>query len=323
MPAAAGPPILDRMTNLVNSTKDAATPTMPPIDAELVRRLVAAQFPHWADLPVRPVAVGGVDNRTFHLGDELSVRLPSGPGYAPQVEREQRWLPRLAPHLPLPIATPVAMGAPAEGYPFHWSVYRWIEGETARADRIHDLCEFATELANFLTALRRIDPSDGPPPGRHNGFRGGPLAIYDDETRRAIAALDGQLDTGLATEIWHAALAATWSGPPVWFHGDVAHGNLLVRDGRLAAVIDFGCAGVGDPACDTVIAWTLFSGPSRRAYREALGVDEATWARGRGWALWKALITVAWHVDSTPGRALEARRVLDEILREYAESTAR
>ncbi|MEV4495983.1 aminoglycoside phosphotransferase family protein [Micromonospora arborensis] len=283
------------------------------IDVTLVRRLVAEQFPRWAHLPVRPVEVGGWDNRTFHLGDAMSVRLPSAAGYALQVAKEQRWLPVLGPRLPLEVPTPLAHGRADGGYPYPWSVYRWIDGRTARAERIDDLIRFGTDLAAFLRALREVDTTEAPTAGEHSAWRGGPLSTYDAETRAAIERHRDQLPVDAVTNIWHAALDATFSGPPVWFHGDVAYGNLLVRDGRLAAVIDFGCCGVGDPACDVVIAWTLLHGPSRAAFREAVGLDGATWARGRGWALWKALITL----DSPePAKAAEARDVLGELLAE-------
>jgi len=261
------------------------------VDADLVRRLVAAQFPHWAGLPVTPVVPGGHDHRTFRLGDELSVRLPSGEGYAQQVAKEQRWLPVLAPRLPLAIPQPVAHGAPGDGYPFEWSVYRWLEGEPAMAGTIADPVALAVELAGFLRALGAADAAGGPPPGPHNFHRGGPVAFYEAESLRAIETLGGRIPREAALAVWEDAVASPWEGEPVWFHGDVAEGNLLLRDGRLAAVIDFGTSGVGDPACDTVIAWTLLRGRARAAFREALGADDATWARGRGWALWKALIT--------------------------------
>lgn len=286
------------------------------IDANLVRRLVDAQFPEWRHMPVTPVAFGGWDNRTFHLGDEMAVRLPSAAFYSLQVEKEHRWLPRLAPLLPLPIPEPLAIGEPAAGYPWHWSVYRWIDGETAKSGRIADPSAFALSLADFLVALKRIDPAGGPAPGQHNFYRGGPLTVYDGEARQAIAALDGQIDTQAATTVWEAALAATWHGSPVWFHGDVASGNLLVEDGRLSAVIDFGTSGVGDPSCDLAIAWTFFEGESREAFRTAIAVDEATWARGRGWTLWKALITVAGH-DANQAEVGRQRRVIDEVLADH------
>ena len=287
------------------------------IDVSLVRRLVTTQFPQWADLPIKPVAFGGWDNRTFHLGEHMSVRLPSGEQYALQVEKEHRWLPQLAPHLPLPIPVPLAMGVPAEGYRWHWSVYRWIEGEVAAVERIADLCEFATMLAAFLVALQRIDANGGPAAGPHNFFRGGPVATYDAETRQAIAMLDGKIDADATTEVWAAALASTWRGQPVWAHGDVSAGNLLVKEGRLSAVIDFGSSAAGDPACDLYIAWTFLEGKSRDAFRAALPLDDATWARGRGWTLWKALITLAEHLDTDLAKAAIARRVIDEVLADH------
>lgn len=287
------------------------------IDAALVRRLIATQFPRWKELAIRPVDFGGWDNRTFHLGDGMTVRLPSAAAYSLQVEKEHRWLPRLAPQLPLPIPVPLAMGVPAENYPWHWSVYRWIEGETATRERIAGLSRFAADLAEFLAALQRIDASGGPAPGQHNFFRGGPLNVYDGEARQAIAVLDGKIDTDAASAVWEAALAATWHGAPVWFHGDVSWGNLLVRQGRLSAVIDFGTSGVGDPACDLAIAWTLFKGKSRKAFRAGLAADEAMWARGRGWTLWKALITAAGHIDVNPVEVEKSRYVIDEVLADH------
>ncbi|MBZ9863043.1 aminoglycoside phosphotransferase family protein [Mesorhizobium sp. CA12] len=286
------------------------------IDTDLVRRLVDAQFPQWRHLPVSPVEFGGWDNRTFHLGDEMTIRLPSAAPYSLQVEKEHRWLPKLAPLLPLPIPTPLAMGEPAAGYPWHWSVYRWIEGETARNARIADLPAFAVALADFLVALRGIEPTDGPTPGQHNFHRGGSLSVYDGEARQAIAALEGRIDTQAAAAVWEAALAATWHGSPVWFHGDVASGNLLVEDGSLSAVIDFGTSGVGDPSCDLAISWTFFEGESREAFRGRIDVDDGTWARGRGWALWKALITVAGH-DVNQAEAERQRRVIDAVLADH------
>ena len=290
------------------------------IDVALVRRLIGTQFPRWSDLSVEPVEVGGWDNRTFHLGKHMTVRLPSAESYVPQVEKEHRWLPLLAPHLPLAVPVPLARGAPAEGYPFPWSVYRWIEGETATIGRIEDLVEFATRLADFLVALQQIDPAGGPPPGPHNFFRGGPLGVYDAETRQALAMLDGRIDTRAAREVWESALDAAWHGPPVWFHGDVAWGNLLVEEGRLRAVIDFGTSGVGDPSCDLAISWTLFGARSREAFRAVLQPDDATWARGRGWTLWKALITLAGSPNPALRDPREPRRVIEEVLADYYRS---
>jgi len=284
------------------------------IDVSLVRRLIAAQFPQWADLPVKLVEFGGWDNKTFHLGEHMTVRLPSAAEYSPQVEKEHHWLPKLAPLLPLPIPVPLAMGKPAENYPWHWSIYRWLDGKTASIERIADLRQFATALAEFLVALQRIDATGGPMAGPHNFYRGGPLTIYDAETRQAIASLGDEIDADAVTAVWNAALASTWRGAPVWVHGDVAIGNLLVEKGQLSGVIDFGSSGVGDPACDLAIAWTLFTGESRDAFRAALPLDSATWARGRGWALWKALIVCAALPGTNHLEVEKSRRVIDEVL---------
>ncbi len=284
------------------------------IDDTLVRRLVATQFPQWKDLPVRPVALGGWDNRIFHLGEHMLVRMPSAADYAVKVEKEHRWLPRLAPLLPLPIPVPLAIGEPADGYPWKWSVYRWLEGETAASVHISDLRDFATSLAQFLIALQRIDPTDGPLPGPHNFYRGGALTTYDAETRQAIAALKGKIDVDAATDVWEGALETTWHGSPVWVHGDVTTGNLLVQEGRLSSVIDFGGLGVGDPACDLAIAWTLFRGESREVFRAMLPLDAGTWARGRAWTLWKALIIAAGLTDTNVVEAAQPWRIIDEVL---------
>jgi aminoglycoside phosphotransferase (APT) family kinase protein len=284
------------------------------IDAALATQLVRAQFPQWADLPVVPVENGGWDNRTFRLGDRMSVRLPSAFAYVAQVEKEHRWLPALRPQLPLPIPVPVGLGAPGSGYPWPWSIYGWLDGEPARADRIHDPGRFAADLSDFLMALRNIDARGGPVAGPHNFYRGGPLSTYDAETRRAIGALADEIDVTAVTEVWDTALETSWQGPPAWVHGDVAEGNLLVKEGRLSAVIDFGCAGVGDPSCDLVIAWTFLDRPGREVFRATVALDPATWKRARGWAIWKALITVAQFRDTDPIKAATSRRIIREIL---------
>jgi aminoglycoside phosphotransferase (APT) family kinase protein len=289
------------------------------VTAEQVRRLVEHQFPHWAGLPVRPVARGGWDNRTFHLGTDMLVRLPSAAEYALAVDKEHRWLPVLAAQLPLPIPVPLAKGRPEPHYPHPWSVYRWLDGVTATADRIADPIDFAVELADFLAALQRIDPTDGPRPGVHNWFRGGTLRTYDPLARHALDELAGEIDVPLAAQIWANALGTGWDGVDRWFHGDVAEGNLLLAGGRLAAVIDFGTCGVGDPACDLAIAWTLLTAAGRAAFRHRLAPDEPTWARGRGWALWKALATCAGsrHDPADADEFAAAKRVLEAIFAEY------
>ncbi|HET7402764.1 MAG TPA: aminoglycoside phosphotransferase family protein [Usitatibacter sp.] len=284
------------------------------MDRDLVRKLIGSQFPQWAHLAVTPVPVGGWDHRSFRLGDTMVVRLPSAAAYAAQVAKEQRWLPTLAPSLPLAIPEPLALGTPGEGYPFPWSVYRWLEGETAAPANVRDPQGFAAALARFLGALQRIDPHGGPSPGTHNFHRGGALATYDAETREAIRRLSASIDARAATNLWDAALRTTWQRDPMWVHGDVSAGNLLVRDGELAAVIDFGLLAVGDPACDLAMAWTFMDPGSRAVFRSGLQPDPDTWLRGRAWALWKAAIVTAGMVDTHAVEKAHARRTLEAAL---------
>jgi aminoglycoside phosphotransferase (APT) family kinase protein len=286
------------------------------IDIALVKRLIAAQFPQWTDLPVRLVRQEGWDNRTYRLGEDMSVRLPSAAWYAAAVEKEQRWLPVLAPQLPLPIPAPLAKGQPGLGYPYHWSINRWLTGEPATHDRVADLNEFATMLADFLITLRNIDSTGGPAAGEHSFYRGAPPAHYDAETRAAVAKLGDRIDGARALQVWDAALAASYDGPPVWFHGDVAQGNLLVENGQLSAIIDFGTSGVGDPACDLAITWTFFYGESRETFRRAISVDDGMWARGRGWTIWKSLIVLADQIDNDPDGAAENQRIIADLIAE-------
>jgi aminoglycoside phosphotransferase (APT) family kinase protein len=293
-------------------------PDEPDIDADLVGRLLAAPFPQWAGLPVQGGVSAGTDNVMYRLGADLAVRLPRVSWAVGQVDKEQQWLPRLAPQLPLAVPVPLGLGAPAEGYPWPWSVYRWLEGETATVERMSDPVRSAAELGGFLTALRRIDTAGGPLSGTGNSSRGVPLAARDELTREAIAALDGEVDVEAVTSAWESALRAPrWSGPPVWVHGDLSSGNLLLRQGRLAAVIDFGSLAVGDPAVDSLVAWNLFSGESREAFRAAQALDDAAWARGRGWALSVALIALPYYLHTDPGIVADSRRVVAEVLADH------
>lgn len=286
------------------------------IDVSLVQSLVATQFPQWRDLPIRPVARGGWDNRTFHFGNDMLARMPSAEEYASQVEKEQQWLPKLAPLLPLQIPIPLAMGEPGEGYPWKWSIYRWLDGEMATLAHIEDLCNFASRLAHFLLALQAIDKTGGPLSGAHSFYRGGPLITYDAQTRQAIRDMNDKIDVDAAAEVWDVALTTSWQNLPVWVHGDLSASNMLVQNGVLKSIIDFGHLAVGDPACDLTMAWTFFTGKSREIFRETLNLDAQTWARARGWALWKALITVA-----NPANTIECTRpcwlTINEVLKEH------
>lgn len=265
--------------------------------------------------------MSGWDNRTFHLGKDMSIRLPSAADYELQVEKEHQWLPQLAPGLPLPIPVPLAMGKPEYGYPWKWSIYRWLDGKTAASAKIGDLVELAIDLADFLTALQRIDATGGPLPGLHSFFRGGSLSVYDNETRRSIAALKDKIDTASATEVWEAALSTSWKHSPVWVHGDISAGNLLVRDGKLSAVIDFGQLAIGDPACDLAINWTLFHGKSREAFQKTLPLDQGTWARARGWTLWKALVVAAGLTNPNNSESKQCWRIIEDVIADHKKVT--
>jgi aminoglycoside phosphotransferase (APT) family kinase protein len=288
------------------------------IDESLVRRLVLAQFPQWAHLPIAAVPSAGTDNAIFRLGDEMAVRLPRIYWATGQAEKEYQWLPRLGPRLPLETPLPLALGHPGEGYPWRWSICRWLEGETVSIERLPDQVQAAMDLAGFVSALWRIDAQGGPPPDENNSRRGEPLIARDAETRAAIETLEGVIDTRAASAVWEASLAAPeWPRPPVWIHGDLQPGNLLARDGRISGVIDFGCLGVGDPSCDLMPAWNMLSGTARTAFRIALDVDESTWIRGRGWALSVGLIALPYYQSSNPTLAELSRRAINEALEDW------
>lgn len=287
------------------------------IDVALVQLLISKQFPQWNDLAITPVKVSGWDNRTFHLGDKMLVRMPSAKDYELQVEKEQKWLPLLAPLLPLSIPKPLEMGVPDEGYPWKWSIYNWIEGKTLAAANLSNLTEVARSLGEFLSVFHKIDSAGGPQPGLHSFYRGGDLKVYDNQTQQAIKSLKGTINTSLASEVWHTALSSQWQNTPVWVHGDISIGNLLVQNGRLSAVIDFGQLSVGDPACDLAIAWTYFDDESSKVFRETLPLDQDTWCRGRAWTLWKALIVAAGIVETNAAEANKSLQIIDRIIHDH------
>jgi aminoglycoside phosphotransferase (APT) family kinase protein len=281
-------------------------------DAALVRRLLAAQFPQWAELPIEPVVSYGTDHDIYRLGDGLSARLPRIEWATGQAAKEAEWLPKLAPHLPLAVPVQLAAGRPAEGYPFAWSVYAWLPGENANGT-IGDLGRAAVDLAAFVRALRTVDTTGVQPRRSHS--RGAPLAELDEPVRRAIAELGARIDGAAAVRSWEESLAApAWDGPEVWVHGDLLPGNLLVTGGRLSAVIDWGCLGVGDPACDLQPAWNVFAGESRARYREELEADDASWLRGRGWSLFQAVVALPYYWETNPGMIRQASHALAEVL---------
>jgi aminoglycoside phosphotransferase (APT) family kinase protein len=279
------------------------------VDVRMVRQLVAEQFPGLSDLPVAEVRSVGTVNAVYRIGAELCARLPRVAGWADDLEREQRWLPWLAPRLPLDVPQPVATGRPGAGYPFAWAVYRWLEGEPYGDDAAIDEVRAAADLAAFVRALRSLDPAGAPAAGRR------PLRELDETTRAAIVASRSVVDSDGAAAAWSDSLrGARWSGDPVWIHTDLLRPNILTRSGRISAVIDFGGAGVGDPAADVVAAWATFGPRGRATYRAELDVDDDTWRRARGYALHQAAMIIPYYRDTNPAFVALAKRTIEQVL---------
>ena len=275
------------------------------IPVDLVRRLLADQLPQWADLPVRRVASSGTDNAMFRLGDDMVVRMPRIHWASGGVDHEARWLPRL--DLPVQIPRLLAVGTPADGYPWTWSVLTWVPGENPVLGQVPDPVTFARDVAALVRAIRAIDL----PGGRE---KAGPLADRDEQVRRDIAALTDDIDAPLVTAIWEDALAtAEWNGERTWVHSDVAPGNLLLVDGRLTGLIDFAGVGVGDPTLDLGVAWNLLPSGARAVFRDELAVGDADWKRGRARALAQALVQLPYYRDTNPVLAANARHVIAEV----------
>ncbi|NEB42349.1 aminoglycoside phosphotransferase family protein [Streptomyces sp. SID14515] len=283
------------------------------IEPSLVRGLIAAQFPQWADLPVEAVDASGTANAIYRLGADKSVRLPRTEGSAADVATEHRWLLKLAPHLPFSVPLPLAQGAPDKAFPRPWSVCTWLDGRNpGPGDGSSSSDLLAADLAEFVLALRRIDPADAPP-----AYRSEPLASRDPATREALAALGGVVDAEAVAASWKESLSAPpFAARPVWVHGDLQPGNVLVEDGRLTAVIDFGCTGLADPAVDLIAAWYLLTAGARETFRTAIAADDATWTRGRGWALSIALLELAHYRETNPVMARIAAHVIEEVVAE-------
>ncbi len=281
------------------------------IDASLVSRLIATQFPRWAELPLRRVEPAGTDNAIFRLGGDMSIRLPRIDWAVTQPLKEHEWLPRLAPHLSLAISTPLALGEPGEGYPWPWSVCTWLPGDIATPEHLGDPHEVAEDLVRFVQELQAIDADEGPPPDG----RGEPLATRDEAMRASTAKVGDTFDTRWVEGEWEAALRApVWTGPPVWIHGDLDARNLLATDGRLSGVLDFGALAVGDPAAEVMVAWKMFGRDARAYFRRMLGVDDATWLRARGWALSQAVMILSYYTPETNQiLVLEAERWMREL----------
>ncbi|MER5275850.1 aminoglycoside phosphotransferase family protein [Streptomyces sp. NPDC002809] len=282
----------------------------PGIDDFLVQQLITAQFPRWSGLPVERVGAAGTSNVMYRLGADMVVRLPRTAGSADDTTTEHHWLPRLAPALPVAIPVPLGAGVPGEGYPWPWSVYGWLDGNCPAVGDTAEAAPLARDLARFVTALHRVDPTGGPP-----SYRSETLASRDSAVRAALDDLHADLDTGAAAEAWDTALRAPApTGPPVWIHADLQPGNMLTADGRLTAVIDFGCLGLGDAAVDLIVAWYVLPAAARGTFRDAAGADDAAWARGTGWALSIALMELQYYRETNAFMADTARHVIAEIL---------
>lgn len=285
------------------------------IDVDLVSRLVAGRFPAWAGLPLSPVASTGTDNAIFRLGEAMAVRLPRDSEAAEGVVREQAWLPGFVDRLGLDIPAPLGLGEPGEGYPWRWAVCRWVEGRDAVSASIADDAGSARALGGFLTELRGLDAADGPRAGPANNYRGVALRHLDQRVRECLVQLEDDIDTARAMRVWEAGLSATrHDGPRVWIHGDLHPGNLVVREGRLAGVIDFGLMGVGDPATDLMAGWTAFDADAREVFLQAAGLDGAARARARAWALYSGAVALPFYRDSNPTLAGVSRRTLGRVL---------
>ena len=278
-------------------------------DADLVRRLLASQHPQWAELPVERVPSAGTDNAIYRLGGDLAVRLPRIHWSVDNVAKEQKWLPVLAPHLPFAVPLPVAAGEPDEAFPYPWGVVQWLPGELATLDRLDDPVQAALDLAAFVRALQSIDSTGGP---KHH--RGLPIRLADEMVRKGVAGVRGEIDGDAVIEVWDRIVTAPdYDGPPVWFHGDLSYLNLLARDGKLTGVIDWGSCGVGDPAIEMEPAWSLFPPDARQAYRDTIGVDDATWERGKGWVLTGAF-GIPYYRDTNPVLVASKVRGIEAVL---------
>ncbi|MCW2815567.1 MAG: hypothetical protein JWN84_3022 [Nocardioides sp.] len=282
--------------------------------AEQVRRLLAAQHPRWADLPITPVDDFGTDHVLFRLGDDLVARMPRAPWAVDQAASDARWLPVLAPHLPVAVPAPVATGEPGDGYPWPWSIAPWLPGRTPTAYD-EGLVGLGADLGAFVRALHAVDATDGPL--KPTGTRGAPVRDWDDAVREAIDACGDRVDRVAVSAAWDDVLAAPdWPHDPVWLHGDLLPGNLLVDgpDQRISAVIDFGALGTGDPAPDLQPCWAVLPPGERAAFREQVDLDDDTWRRGRGWALGPALTGIPYYWNTVPAFSRRGLRTVREVL---------
>ena len=288
------------------------------ITLPLVEKLIVDQFPEYAHLDIQSVKIQGHDNRTFRLGPDMLVRMPTAESYALKVPKEQQLLPHLKSYLTVPIPVPLKMGYSSDYYPFPFSIYKWLDGESANSMNIEDstLECIALDLANFLRELQSVDTSYGPAPGQHNFYRGDHVSVYDKGAQTQIEQLSGLIDSKKAMMLWEQAMLTKWQKPLVWIHGDFASGNILIQDNKLSGVIDFGGIGIGDPACDLVITWTFLKSKSREIFKQNVNMDKNTWLRARAWCLWKATYELCNVGDKDSPYALKQKQIIEEVLSE-------
>ena len=288
------------------------------ISIELAKKLIANQFPEYAKLPITSVEKQGHDNRTYRLGNDLLIRIPTTKPYALKVPKEQELLPKLASHLSINIPTPIKMGAPSKDFLYPFSIYKWLDGQSANLLSIDEtaLNFIAVQLAIFLKELQSISNVDGPGPGQHNWWRGDHVSVYDKGAREQISNLADVIDHKACLHLWENACDTRWNKAPVWIHGDFSSGNILIQDNKLSGVIDFGGMGIGDPACDLVIAWTFLKENSREIFKQAMGLDAGTWNRARGWALWKATFELCHIKDKDSAPAQLQKNIINSLLNE-------
>lgn len=289
---------------------------LPHITVDLARTLIQEQFPEYAHLPITSVEKQGHDNRTYRLGDAMLIRLPTAESYALKVPKEQALLPQLAPHLTVRIPSPLKMGVASSTYPYPFSIYTWLQGTSLNLltlDETH-LFALALDLATFLKELQSIKDVEGPPPGQHNWWRGDHVRVYDTDARTQITKLSGLIDSAKALTLWENASKTCWDKTLVWIHGDFAVGNILLHENKLFGVIDFGGMGVGDPACDLVIAWTFLKRSARETFIKTMDLDDNTWLRAKAWALWKATFELCQIEDQTSPIASAHKMIIDDLL---------
>lgn len=286
------------------------------ITPELARKLIDKQFPEFAGLSIVSVEQQGHDNRTYRLGEKMLIRMPTAESYALKVPKEQELLPKLAPYLTFQIPVPLKMGVPSADYPYPFSIYQWLEGKSLNLlvlDNDH-FEKFAFDVAKFLRELQSIDNVDGPEPGQHNWWRGDHVSIYDKGARDQIAKLSDMIDSNKAIQLWEKACQTRWIKNPVWIHGDLSTGNILMKNDSLSAVIDFGGMSLGDPACDLVIAWTFLKDNSRQIFMREMTLDKDTWLRAKAWALWKATFELCEIADKNSSEAQVQKEIIQDVL---------